>query len=93
MHLDKCLSDLVLNLKPLRTLDFDTYALILQEVERYNVSADGYRESGFNNPNLSVDLHIGTEMDRTDDFVNKRIASKPCEMITTDEDLLFSYDL
>ena len=55
-----------------------TQALILHETDGYDVPGGGYWENGFNNPKLSVELHIGTNVGYnycTDSFMDEEIAA------------------
>jgi hypothetical protein len=79
-----------------------TNALIVHEVDGYDVSGGGYWENGFNNPNLTVELHVGTNVGLnycTDDFEDEEIAeiyvpidvSELPEDFSTDDIIAFDY--
>ena len=79
-----------------------TNALIVHEINGYDVHGGGYWENGFNNPNLMVELHVGTNVGYnycTDNFVDEDIEelfvpinySELPEDIPTDAVIDFNY--
>ena len=79
-----------------------TQALIIHEIEGYDIPGGGYWENGFHNVNLSVELHTGTNVGAnycTDDFEEEEIteifipidASELPEDISADEFIVFDY--
>lgn len=79
-----------------------TQALVLHEINGYDVPGGGYWENGFNNENLSVELHVGTNVGVnycTDAFEDEEIAEvftpiDPSEVpagLSTNDVAVFSY--
>ena len=79
-----------------------TNALIVHEVGGYDLPDGGYWENGFNNPNLTVELHVGTNVGInycTDDFEDEEITeiyvpidvSELPENFSTDDIIAFDY--
>ena len=82
----------------------NTQALVLHEIDGFDVPGGGYWENGFHNDKLSVELHIGTNVGVnycTDAFLDEEIAQiyypiDPSELpddLIEDETAVFDYSL